>query len=47
MTSNVSQDYINQNFKIPTESPDYPEVSSFVIKSIEGIIENAIKEGKE
>lgn len=45
MTSNVSQDYINQNFKIPTESPDYPEVSSFVIKSIEGIIENAIKEG--
>lgn len=38
--------YENQNFKIPVESVDYPETSSFVIKSIEGIIEEAIKNGQ-
>ena len=37
--------YENQNFKIPVESKDYPQASEFVIKSIEGIIEEAIKTG--
>lgn len=37
--------YEIQNFKVPKESPDYPQASAFVIKSIEGIIEQAIKNG--
>lgn len=38
--------YENQNFKIPVESEDYPEASAFVVKSIEGIIKDAIKNGQ-
>jgi hypothetical protein len=30
-------------FKIPRESDDYPECSEFVVKSVEAIIENAIR----
>ena len=37
--------YETQNFKVPKESSDYPQASAFVIKSIEGIIEQAIKNG--
>ncbi|MDD6784489.1 MAG: hypothetical protein PUD79_08080 [Prevotellaceae bacterium] len=37
--------YENLNLKIPIESTDYPEVSSFVIKAIEEIIEETIKSG--
>ncbi len=45
MNSSISQDYLQQNFKIPVESSDYAEASSFVIESIESIVENAINEG--
>lgn len=38
--------YYQQTFKIPLESNDYPEASDHVIRSIEGIVENAIKDGK-
>lgn len=38
--------YENQNFKIPVESEDYPQASAFVIKSIEGILEETIKKGQ-
>ena len=38
--------YESQNFKIPVESTDYKEASDFVIKSIEGIIEQAIQNGE-
>ena len=38
--------YDNQNFKVPVESEDYPQASAFVIKSIEGILEEAIKNGQ-
>ena len=38
--------YEDLNFKVPVESSDYPQASSFVIKSIEGIIEEAIKNGQ-
>lgn len=38
--------YEDFKFKIPNESKDYKEASSFVIKSIEEIIEDAIKTGK-
>lgn len=38
--------YENQNFKIPIESSDYPQASNFVIKSIEEIIETAIRKGE-
>ena len=37
--------YNSLNFKIPVESDDYCEASSFVIKSIEAILANAIKTG--
>ena len=37
--------YETQIFKVPKESPDYPQASAFVIKSIEGIIAQAIKNG--
>lgn len=37
--------YDKQNFKIPVESEDYPQASTFVIQSIEGIIEDVIKNG--
>lgn len=37
--------YENLNFKIPIESTDYPEASSFVIKAIEEIIAKTIKTG--
>jgi len=30
-------------FKIPRESDDYPECSEFVVKSVEAIIENAVR----
>ncbi|MCD8235209.1 MAG: hypothetical protein LUD00_00850 [Prevotellaceae bacterium] len=39
-------EYENQNFKIPIESNDHPQASAYVIKSIEGIIEEAIKNGQ-
>lgn len=38
--------YEKQNFKIPVESADYPQTSAFVVKSIEGIVDDAIKHGK-
>lgn len=38
--------YENQNFKVPVESEDYPQASAFVIKSIEGILEETIKNGQ-
>ena len=38
--------YETQNFKIPVESIDYKEASDFVIKSIEGIIEQTIQNGE-
>ncbi len=38
--------YRKLNFKIPVESADYHIASEFVIKSIEGIVENAIKNGE-
>ena len=38
--------YESQNFKIPVESTDYKATSDFVIKSIEGIIEQAIQNGE-
>lgn len=38
--------YNELNFKIPVESTDYPQASSFIIKSIEGILEEAIKNGQ-
>lgn len=38
--------YEKQNFKIPVESADYPQTSAFVVKSIEGIVEDAIKQGQ-
>lgn len=38
--------YRKLNFKIPVESADYHIASEFVIKSIEEIVENAIKNGK-
>ena len=38
--------YENQNFKVPEESKDYAQASAFVIKSIEGILEEAIKNGQ-
>lgn len=38
--------YATQNFKIPVESADYPKASAFIIKSIEGIIEEAIQKGQ-
>lgn len=41
------QNYKNQNFKIPQESSDYKDASNFVIKSIEEIIEKAIKNGEK
>ena len=34
--------YENQNFKVPEESKDYAQASAFVIKSIEGILKDAI-----
>ena len=37
--------YEDLNFKVPVESSDYPEASDFIIKSIEGILEDAIKKG--
>lgn len=39
-------EYKDLNFKIPKESDDYEQVSEFVIKSIEEIIENALKSDK-
>ena len=38
--------YRKLNFKIPVESADYHIASEFVIKSIEEIVENAIKNGE-
>ena len=38
--------YRKLNFKIPIESADYHIASEFVIKSIEEIVENAIKKGE-
>ena len=38
--------YESQNFKIPRESTDYKACSDFVINSIEGIVEEAIKTGR-
>lgn len=38
--------YEDLNFKIPVESPDYPQASDFVIKSVENIIETAIQKGE-
>ena len=38
--------YERQNFKIPVESVDYPQASAYVIKSIEGIIGDSIKNGQ-
>ncbi len=38
-------EYKRLNFKIPIESTDYGEASAFVIKSIEGILAHAIKNG--
>ncbi|HMR92406.1 MAG TPA: hypothetical protein PKC69_08825 [Chitinophagaceae bacterium] len=38
--------YQQQNFKIPTESKDYPECSDFVIDAIEDIIKTAIENGE-
>lgn len=39
--------YESQSFKIPVESDDYPQASAYVIKSIEGIIEEAIRNGQD
>lgn len=44
--ASIMNTYENQIFKIPVESQDYPQTSDFIIKSIEGIIENSIQEGK-
>ena len=38
--------YSKLNFKIPRESKDYSEASDFVIKTIEGILEEAIRDGE-
>ena len=38
--------YNEQTFKIPVESEDYHEASVFIVKSIENIIEQAIKKGE-
>lgn len=38
--------YEQLNFKIPVESPDYHECSSFVIAHIESIMKSAIDEGR-
>jgi hypothetical protein len=38
--------YTALTFKIPTESDDYPECSEFVVKSVEAIMETAIRNGK-
>lgn len=38
--------YYKLNFKIPVESVDYNEASDFVIKTIEGILEEAIRKGE-
>lgn len=38
-------EYYDLNFKIPMESDDYNEASDFVIKSIEGILADAIRRG--
>ena len=38
--------YNELNFKIPVESKDYGEASDFVIKSIESILADAIKNGE-
>ena len=38
--------YESQSFKIPVESDDYPQASAYVIKSIEDIIEEAIRNGQ-
>lgn len=37
--------YSELNFKVPIESDDYNEASVFVIKSIEGVLAEAIKKG--
>jgi hypothetical protein len=39
-------EYENLNFKIPAESADYPECSTFVIAHIEAVIKNAVETGK-
>jgi hypothetical protein len=39
-------EYSELNFKIPEESKDYREASAFVIRSIEGILDEAIKKGE-
>ena len=39
-------EYDTLNFKIPVESEDYSDVSDFVIKSVEGILDEAIKKGE-
>ena len=38
--------YSELNFKIPEESKDYGEASDFVIKTVEGILEEAIVNGE-
>jgi hypothetical protein len=38
--------YLEQDFKIPVESEDYPEASHYAIQSIEKIIKNAIDRGE-
>ena len=39
-------EYDTQNFKIPTESADYRDCSSFVIQQIELIMKNALENGR-
>lgn len=39
-------EYNKQNFKIPIESKDYSEASDYIIQTIEGILEETIKNGK-
>lgn len=41
----IMRDYNKLNFKIPIESDDYGEASEYVIKTIEGILEEAISSG--
>lgn len=40
------EEYANLNFKIPVESKDYFEASNFVIKTIESILAETIKNGE-
>lgn len=46
MKSTYSRKYRQQNFKIPIEPEDYSEASDFVIKTIDGILSDAIKRGE-